>query len=215
MKCIWDIFKTSHKRHLFWDVFETSQRRHIKDTFLEMYWRGILNASKKTSFLRYIWDVSKMSYERRLFWDIFEMSQRRLKKGVFFEMSLRCLWDVSLNGDLIEISQRRVMPLGNYFNFPCVFSSIYEFKSTSFFILAIYNPGDSYKLLQRQKIQARGNKFMARTKTNKNIGVKIKTKRRKGLYVMTIQLLSLSGRLSYRISCNNRPFGIKRPSNKE
>ena len=56
---------------------------------------------------------------------------------------------------------------------------------------------------------------MARTKTNKNIGLKIKAKRRKGLYVMTIQLLSLSGGLSYRIFSNNRPFGIKRPSDKE
>ena len=56
---------------------------------------------------------------------------------------------------------------------------------------------------------------MTKTKTNKNIGVKIKTKRRKGLYVITIQLLSLSGGSSYRISSNNRPFGIKRPSNKQ
>ena len=56
------------------------------------------------------------------------------------------------------------------------FSSIYEFKFTSFLILAISNPGDSYKLLQRQKIQGRGNRTMARTKINKNNGVKIKDK---------------------------------------
>ena len=72
------------------------------------------------------------------------------------------------------------------------FSSIYEFKFTSFLILAISNPGDSYKLLQRQKIQGRGNRTMARTKINKNNGVKIKDKGRVGLHVMTIQLLPLS-----------------------
>ena len=52
-----------------------------------------------------------------------------------------------------------------------LFSSIYEFKFTSFLILAISKPGDSYKLLQRQKIQARGNKTIAGTKTNKNNAV--------------------------------------------
>ena len=173
-----------------------------------------------------------MPQKRHLSWDAFKTSQRCRKKDVFFEMYLRylkdvskktsflrCLWDVfemSLSTEtwlryLRDVSCRWVTTL----TFHVCFSSIYEFKSTSFFILAIYNPGDSYKLLQRQKIQARGNKFMASTKTNKNIGVKIKTKRRKGLYVMTIQLLSLSGGLSYRISSNNRPFGIKRPSNKQ
>ena len=52
-----------------------------------------------------------------------------------------------------------------------LFSSIYEFKFTSFLILAISKPGDSYKLLQRQKVQARGNKTIAGTKTNKNNAV--------------------------------------------
>ena len=173
-----------------------------------------------------------MPQKRHLSWDTFETSQRCRMEDVFLEIYLkclkdvsrktsflRCLWDVfemSLSTEtwlryLRDVSCRWVTTL----TFHVCFSSIYEFKSTSFFILAIYNPGDSYKLLQRQKIQARGNKFMARTKTNKNIGLKIKAKRRKGLYVMTIQLLSLSGGLSYRIFSNNRPFGIKRPSDKE
>ena len=52
-----------------------------------------------------------------------------------------------------------------------LFSSIYEFKFTSFLILAISKPGDSYKLLQRQKVQTRGNKTIAGTKTNKNNAV--------------------------------------------
>ena len=60
--------------------------------------------------------------------------------------------------------------------FHVCFSSIHEFKFTSFSILAISNPGDSYKLLQRQKIQGRKNRNVARTKTNKNNGVKIKDK---------------------------------------
>ena len=85
---IWDIFKTSHKRHLFSDVLETSQRRHVKDVFLEI-----------------IWDTWKMSQKRHLSWDAFETSQKR---RLFF----RCLWDVSLNGDLIEMSRRRLMPAG-------------------------------------------------------------------------------------------------------
>ena len=73
--CIWDILKTSHKRHLLWNVFETSSRRHIKDIFFEMYSRRLKNVSKKTSF--------------------FETSRRCRKKDVFFEMYLRCLKDVS------------------------------------------------------------------------------------------------------------------------
>ena len=64
------------------------------------------------------------------------------------------------------------------FTFPR-FLSIYEFKFTSFLILAISKHGDSYKLLQRQKIQARGNKTIAGTKTNKNNAVKIKDKETK------------------------------------
>ena len=63
-----------------------------------------------------------------------------------------------------------------YFSFPCVFLSIHGFKFTGFLILAISNPGDSCKLLQRQKIQARENRTMARTNAVKNHGVKLKDK---------------------------------------
>ena len=199
MRCIRDVPKTSHKRRLFRNVLERYLKCLKKDIFLEIHLRSLKDVAWKTSFLRYIWDVSKTSPERRLFWDV-------------SEMSLRCLSQRRPNWDVSETSHAGWVTT---LTFHVCFSSIYEFKSPSFFILAIYNPGDSYKVLQRQKIQARGNKFMAKTKTNKNIGVKIKTKRQKGLYVMTIQLLSLSGGLSYRISSNNRPFGIKRPSNKE
>ena len=142
-----------------------------------MHLRRLKDVAKKTSFLRCIWDISKTSQKRRLFWDV-------------SEMSLRCLSQRRPNWDVSETSHAGWVTT---LTFHVCFSSIYEFKFTSFLILAISNPGDSYKLLQRQKIQPRGNKFMTRTKTNKNIGVKIKTKRRKGLYVITIQLLSLSG----------------------
>ena len=144
-----------------------------------------------------------MPQKRHLSWDAFKTSQRCRKKDVFFEMYLRYLKDVSKKTSFLRcLSQRRpnwdVSETSHAgwvttLTFHVCFSSIYEFKFTSFLILAISNPGDSYKLLQRQKIQPRGNKFMTKTKTNKNIGVKIKTKRRKGLYVITIQLLSLSG----------------------
>ena len=63
-----------------------------------------------------------------------------------------------------------------YFSFPCVFLSIHGFKFTGFLILVISNPGDSCKLLQRQKIQARENRTMARTNAVKNHGVKPKDK---------------------------------------
>ena len=63
--------------------------------------------------------------------------------------------------------------------FHVCFSSICEFKFTSFLILAISKPGESYKLLQRQKIQARGNKTVAVTRTNKNNALKFKDKQTK------------------------------------
>ena len=45
----------------------------------------------------------------RCFWDVSETSQ---KKDIFLEMLLRGPWDISLNGDLVEISQRQLMPAG-------------------------------------------------------------------------------------------------------
>ena len=62
--------------------------------------------------MRCISDVIRRSQKRHLFWDIFETSYRRRKKDVFFEMFLRGLWNVSLNGDLFETSQRYLMPAG-------------------------------------------------------------------------------------------------------
>ena len=47
-------------------------------------------------------------------------------------------------------------------------------------------------MTQRQKIQVRGNKTIAGTKTNMNNAVKIKDKEIKGFNVMTIQSLSFS-----------------------
>ena len=46
-----------------------------------------------------------------------------------------------------------VTPFLTTLTFHLCFSSNYEFKFTSFLILSISKPGDSYKLLQRQKIQ--------------------------------------------------------------
>ena len=48
------------------------------------------------------------------------------------------------------------------------------------------------KVTQRQKIQARGNKTIASTKTNKNSTAKIKCKKTKSLYVMAIWPLPFS-----------------------
>ena len=45
------------------------------------------------------------------------------KKVISFEMFLRGLWNVSLNGDLIEISQRNLMPAGSAVIFLSVRSS--------------------------------------------------------------------------------------------
>ena len=78
---------------------------------------------------RCFWDVSEASHKRHLFWDMLETSWGRHTRHVFlnlfetssyschkkvisFEMFLRGLWDVSLNGGLIEISQRHLMPAG-------------------------------------------------------------------------------------------------------
>ena len=73
----------------------------------------------------------------------------------------------------------RVLLLFKYFNFPCVFFK-YEFKFTSFLILAISNPGDFYKLLQRlKKSRQEETRLWVRSKTNKNDGVKNKDKQTK------------------------------------
>ena len=93
---LWDAFFIIYD---FWwrasYVFETSQRRHGKDIFFEMFLRRLKGVTKKTSFLRCIWDVSRTS-----------------QKVISFEMFARGHWDVSLNGDLIEISQRHFLPAG-------------------------------------------------------------------------------------------------------
>ena len=108
----WDISETSENKHLFWDMFKTPERRHLKNIFSEMYLKRLKELTKKTSFLRCIWDVLKRSQKRHLFLDVFETPSRRLKKVVSFEMFLRGLWDVSLNGDLFETSQRHLLPAG-------------------------------------------------------------------------------------------------------
>ena len=80
-----------------WDIFKTSQRRHVKDVFLEI-----------------IWDIWKMSQKRHLSWDAFETSQRCRKKDVLFKMYLRCLkkhvfFEMSLS---TETWLRCLMPAG-------------------------------------------------------------------------------------------------------
>ena len=56
-------------------------------------------------FLRRLKDVTKKT-------SFFDMYLRRHKEVISFEMFLRGVWDVSLIGDLIEISQRHLMPAG-------------------------------------------------------------------------------------------------------
>ena len=66
---------------------------------------------EKTSFLRYdVRDILKTSQKRHLSWDVFETFYKRHKKVISFETFLRDLWDISINEDLIEISQRHFMP---------------------------------------------------------------------------------------------------------
>ena len=77
--------------------------------------------------------------------DDFETSQRRhgkdiffetylwrlkdiTKKNTFFEMFLGGLWDISLNGDLIEISQRHLIPAGNKYTRGCLFRNKCEYR---------------------------------------------------------------------------------------
>ena len=66
-----------------------------QDVFFEMFLSVLKDVTKKTSFLRCIFAMYFC---------------RRHNKVVSFEMFLRGLWDASLNGDLIEISQRHLMP---------------------------------------------------------------------------------------------------------
>ena len=86
---VWRIFEKP--KILARDVFETSQRRHGKDIFFEICPRRLKDVTQKASFLKCFWDVLK---------------------AISFEMSLRGLWDISFNGDLIEISQGHLMPAG-------------------------------------------------------------------------------------------------------
>ena len=113
-----------------------------------MHLRRLKDVAKKTSFLRCIWDISKTSQKRRLFWDV-------------SEMSLRCLSQRRPNWDVSETSHAGWVTT---LTFHVCFSSIYEFKFTSFL-----------KACKDKKNQARWN----RTKNNNN-GLKIKDKETKG-----------------------------------
>ena len=118
---------------LFYQIFQLPYGNHTKPfcrVFLknhrytrEMFLRCLRDVTEKTSFSRHVWDVLKASYKRRLFWDVSETSYRYHKKDIFFEMYLRrlkdvskkssllrCFWEVFLNRNLIEISQRHLMP---------------------------------------------------------------------------------------------------------
>ena len=75
----------------------------------EMFLRRLRDVTEKKSFSRHARDVLKTSHKRHLFWDAFETSLRHHTKFISFGMFLSGLWDVSLNGDLIEISQRHLM----------------------------------------------------------------------------------------------------------
>ena len=82
-------------------------------SFLEMCLRRLKDVTKKTLFLRCIWDVLKTSQKD----SFFEMYLRCLKDVTKETSLLRCfflrgLWHASLNGDLIETSQRHLMPAG-------------------------------------------------------------------------------------------------------
>ena len=85
----WKITNTCER--CFWDVSETSQ-----DILFETCSRRLKDVTQNTSF--------------------FEMLLRRLKdvkkKNISFEMFLRSLWNISFNGDLIETSQRQLVPAG-------------------------------------------------------------------------------------------------------
>ena len=103
-RCFGDVSETSQKIHLFWDMLEASSRRHTNDIIFEVFLRRLNDITKKTSF-----------------WDVFETSWRCLQKVISFEMFLRSLLGVSLNGDLIEISQTHLMPAGSGSNWSCMY----------------------------------------------------------------------------------------------
>ena len=107
---------TEITRNHFYDVFLWrifDKPKILTRDFFETSWRH-----GKDIFLRYFWDVLKLSHKRQIFWNIlefFEMYLRRLKDITKKTSLLRCFWEVSeksLNGDLIEISQRHLMPAG-------------------------------------------------------------------------------------------------------
>ena len=66
-------------------------------SFLDYFWRSHIY------FVRYCNNPTEVTRNQ---------TKSRYKKLIFFEMFLRGLWDVSLIEDLIEISQRYVMPAG-------------------------------------------------------------------------------------------------------
>ena len=88
----WKITNTFEK--CFWDVSETSRKK----IFFEICSRSLKHVTQKIYFLKCIWDVLKTSQKSHLFRDV-----------------LRGPWDVSLNEDLIEISQRHLMSAGKAF----------------------------------------------------------------------------------------------------
>ena len=112
-------------------IFETSQRRHVTDILFEKCSIHLKDITQKTCLSRCFWDVLMKSKKRHLF----EMYLRRVKEV------LRGLWYISLNRDLIEISQRHLMPARSNFK-----TNKTNLKITFFFVIVLINHNHSGNL---------------------------------------------------------------------
>ena len=118
-----DIVITLRKSHkiifveYFWKTTNTWERcfqRPLKEVTQKICSSPLKDVTQKASFLRCFWEVLKTS-----------------QKDISFEMFLKSLWDISLNGDLIEISQRHLMPAGREVYDERFWSMPFKFKVSS------------------------------------------------------------------------------------
>ena len=96
---------------ILWDIVIVLRKSH-EIVFVTHFWKT------KHTCERCFWDVLKTSLKKKkdIFFDMYLRYLKDVTKKTSFEMFLRGLWNISLNGDLIEISQRHLMPAGYVFN---------------------------------------------------------------------------------------------------
>ena len=96
---------------ILWDIVIVLRKSH-EIVFVTYFWKT------KHTCERCFWDVLKTSLKKKkdIFFDMYLRYLKDVTKKTSFEMFLRGLWNISLNGDLIEISQRHLMAAGYVFN---------------------------------------------------------------------------------------------------